>query len=64
MPLPKTVIIEGKRYPWREILKLRREQRHEQPVQSPLFEMRDDARPASQTTAAGRFQEPTLFKVD
>ncbi len=64
MPLPKTVVIEGKRYPWRDILKLRREQRHEQPTQQTLFELRDDARPGSQRTAGGRFAEPMLFKVD
>jgi hypothetical protein len=29
-----------------------------------LFELKQDKRPASQTTVAGRYQQPTLFKVD
>ena len=55
--------IDGKRYPWRDILQLRREQkkayqRFEQPA---LFELRDDCRPAAERTAAGRYREPSLF---
>jgi hypothetical protein len=59
------IIIEGKRYVWKEILRLRREQMqatHKQ--QLVLFEMKDDCRPPSQKTADGRFSEPPLFKVD
>jgi hypothetical protein len=50
---------------WRDILKARREQVNaaNQP-QPTLFELEDDRRPASQTTVAGRFIEPRLFKVD
>ena len=56
------VTIDGKRYAWREILKLRREQRKEaRQAQSPLFELKEDRRPQSQKTSAGRFKEPTLF---
>ena len=59
------IVIDGKRYAWRDILKLRREQhkatRH---TQLALFELKDDCRPATQRTADGRFTEPTLFKVD
>ena len=55
--------IEGKRYPWKDILKLRREQRkvarQAQPV---LFELKDDQRPKSQSTASSRYEEPTLFE--
>ena len=41
--------IDGKRYPWREILKLRREQRNmERHAQLALFELKSDRRPASQ----------------
>jgi hypothetical protein len=58
--------IDGKRHAWKDILRLRREQleaqrREQQPT---LFELRDDSRPASQQTAAGRYKEPTLFPVD
>lgn len=62
---PKFIIIDGKRYLWREILQLRREQRKaaRQP-QMTLFELKDDSRPASQRTAEGRLTEPTLFRVD
>jgi hypothetical protein len=62
----KFIEIDGKRYAWKDIVRLRREQieakRH---VQQPtLFEVRNDSRPASQQTARGRYEEPTLFKVD
>lgn len=54
--------IEGKKYAWRDLLKLRREQRkaarQAQPV---LFELKDDERPKSQRTASSRYEEPTLF---
>jgi hypothetical protein len=62
---PAFINIDGKRYLWREILKLRREQRKaaRQP-QLTLFELKEDGRPASQRTAEGRFSEPMLFKVD
>jgi len=61
-----TIVIDGKRYDWREIRRLRREQIQEarRIEQLPLFDLKDDSRPASQRTVAGRFMEPTLFKVD
>jgi hypothetical protein len=61
----RTIEIDGKRYFWRDILKLRREQRKQsRQNQLTLFELKEDKRPASQTTAAGRYEQPTLFKVD
>jgi hypothetical protein len=58
--------IDGKRYAWKDIVRLRREQiaaaREKQ--QPTLFELRGDCRPASQQTVRGRYEEPTLFKVD
>jgi hypothetical protein len=59
------IVIDGKRHAWKDILRLRREQRKaaRQP-QLTLFELKDDSRPATQRTAAGRFTEPTLFKAD
>jgi len=59
------VEIDGKRYPWRKILKLRREQRDEErQAQLTLFELEIDSRPPSQSSAEGRYCEPTLFKID
>ena len=62
----KFIEIDGKRYAWKDIVRLRREQiEAERHVQQPtLFELRNESRPASQQTARGRYQEPTLFKVD
>ena len=56
--------LDGKRYLWREVLQLRREQkkayaRAQQPV---LFEIKEDCRPVAARTAAGRYQEPSLFE--
>lgn len=59
------VEIDGRRYLWRDILKLRREQKDVEPEkQLMLFELKTDARPASQSSADGRYSEPTLFKID
>ena len=57
------IVIDGKRYAWKEILKLRREQRKtaRQP-QLTLFALKEDSRPASQQTVEGRFTEPLLFE--
>lgn len=60
--LMRTIEIDGKRYPWRQILSMRREQRRrERQPQPTLFALKDDTRPPSQRTAQGRFQEPLLF---
>jgi len=66
MPAPKFIEIEGKRFVWRDLLQRRREQvaaaaKVEQLV---LFEMKEDSRPASERTAAGRYSEPSLFNLD
>jgi hypothetical protein len=62
---PAFILIDGKRHAWKEILKLRREQRKaaRQP-QLTLFELKNDCRPASQRTAEGRLTEPMLFEVN
>ena len=61
---PKSIEIDGKRFLWRDLVQRRREQvaaaKVEQPV---LFEMKDDSRPPSERTAAGRYSEPTLFAL-
>jgi hypothetical protein len=61
----KFIEIDGKRYAWREVLRLRREQKEtcakaEQPA---LFSLMDDRRPPADRTAAGRYQEPSLFSI-
>jgi hypothetical protein len=62
---PLFIVIEGKRYLWNDLLRLRREQRKAtKKRQLTLFELKEDSRPASQRTAEGRFSEQTLFKVD
>jgi hypothetical protein len=59
----KFIEIDGKRYAWRDILKLRKERRDEaRNGQMTLFEMKDDSRPPSQKTAEGRFTQPLLFE--
>jgi len=55
--------IDGRRYLWRDIVQMRWEQlrarvRSEQPV---LFPLKHDYRPPAERTAAGRYQEPSLF---
>ena len=65
MPAPKFIDIDGKRLLWRELLQRRREQvasaaRVEQPA---LFELKEDSRPPSERTAAGRYSEPSLFSL-
>jgi hypothetical protein len=56
---------DGKRFVWRDLLQRRREQlaavaKIEQPV---LFELKEDCRPVSERTAAGRYREPSLFSL-
>jgi hypothetical protein len=59
------VEIDGKRYAWKDILQKRREQlKQSRQTQPALFELKEDARPASERTAAGRYLEPTLFDRD
>jgi hypothetical protein len=63
MSQPGFIDIDGKRYLWRDIMQLRREQpaafaKAEQPA---LFELKVDRRPEQQRTTAGRYREPSLF---
>jgi hypothetical protein len=61
---PRTIEIDGKRYPWRDIIALRRAQiaAARRAEQLALFEMIDDRRPESQRSPAGRYSEPMLFE--
>jgi hypothetical protein len=60
---PRYLVLDNKRYLWRDILKLRREQckAAAQQAQPVLFNLQDDERPKSHRTAAARYGEPTLF---
>jgi hypothetical protein len=57
--------IDGKRYLWREVLELRREQKkaHARAQQPALFELKEDCRPVAERSAAGRYREPSLFSA-
>jgi hypothetical protein len=62
---PRFIDIDGKRYLWHDLLRLRQGQREaarrgEQPA---LFELHEDCRPATDRTAAGRYREPSLFTL-
>lgn len=63
MRAPPFIDIDGKRHLWRDIVKLRQQQREaaRRAEQPPLFELRDDRRPSAERTAAGRYLEPSLF---
>lgn len=65
MSAPRFIDIDGKRYLWRDLLRLRQEQREaaRQGGQPVLFELREDCRPATERTAAGRYREPSLFTL-
>ena len=65
MSAPRFIEIDGKRHLWRDIVKFRQEQRRAaaKAQQPPLFELRDDCRPATDRSAAGRYREPSLFSV-
>ena len=53
---PRFIDLDGKRYLWRDLVKLRQEQREaaRRGEQAALFELREDCRPATERTAAGR----------
>jgi hypothetical protein len=65
MAKPDTILIGGHAYSWQQLCELRRQQlearQAAQPRQLAMFELKDDCRPEAERTAAGRYQEPTLF---
>jgi hypothetical protein len=65
MSAPRFIDLDGKRYLWRDLMRLRQEQRAaaRQGEQPALFELREDCRPATDRTAAGRYLQPSLFTV-
>ena len=61
---PRFVTINGQRVAWSEIVRLRREQREQvKAKQLTLFELRQDARPATEQSAGQRYLEPSLFSL-
>lgn len=65
MENPRFIEIDGKRYLWRELVARGKAQMKALPPTSQpfLFDVRDDCRPATQRSAAGRYQQPTLFEM-
>lgn len=65
MARPDTLILGGHAYSWQALCELRRQQlaawQAARPKQPALFELKDDRRPAAARTAAGRYEEPSLF---
>ena len=63
MSATRFIEIDGRRYLWRDVLRLRREQRKAlaQAQQPALFQLKEDRRPVNDRTAAGRYREPSLF---
>ena len=59
----KFIVIDGKRYDWREIVRMRKLQldAFKKAHQPPLLELKHDVQPAKQQTAADRYIEPSLF---
>jgi hypothetical protein len=63
MGTPRYIEIGGRRLLWRDLLRLRREQKQAtaKAAQPALFPLKDDRRPPAERTAAGRYLEPSLF---
>ena len=59
---PRYLVLDGKRYLWADLLRLRQEQRKAAKKEQPaLFSLKEDCRPPTQKTACARSQQPTLF---
>ena len=66
MSRPTNLMIDGRAYSWRELVERRKAQLAEaaKPEQPPLFpDLKEDYRPPSERTAAGRYQQPNLFDI-
>jgi hypothetical protein len=61
MPLPRVIEIEGRRYPWRDLMALRRAQAKPPGQQPTLFPLHEDCPPLGERNAAERYREPSLF---
>lgn len=62
---PRTIVLDGKAYLWRDLIRMRREQLQAiaKARQLTLFELKDDSRPETHRTAARRYREPSLFAL-
>lgn len=67
MTKPDLIIVDGHAFSWRRLIAIRQEQlktwRAQHGEQSVLFDVKIDARPVSERTAAGRYREPTLLEL-
>jgi hypothetical protein len=64
MARPCYIVIDGKRYLWRDLVALRRAQTQPAAQQPTLFAVHEDHRPRRERAAAGRYREPTLFEIE
>jgi hypothetical protein len=67
MPGADTLIVDGHGFNWQRLCELRKRQlearRASQAQQLTLFEMREDCRPESERTTAGRYEAPTMLEL-
>jgi hypothetical protein len=67
MAKPDTIRVDGHAFSWQRLCDLRRQQleawKAAQARQPALFDLKDDCRPPSERTAAGRYREPTLLAM-
>lgn len=66
MTCPTHILIDGRTYSWRELVERRKAQVKEAaaPEQPLLFEdLKEDYRPPTERTAAGRYNNPSLFDL-
>jgi hypothetical protein len=63
MPLPRFVVLNGRRYLWPDLVALRQAQAVPRAEQPALFELREDHRPPGERNAAERYREPSLFTL-
>jgi hypothetical protein len=65
MAKPDILVVDGQAFSWQRLCELRRQQLEARKAaearQLALFDLKDDRRPATERTAAGRYQEPSLF---
>jgi hypothetical protein len=62
---PRTIVLDGKAYVWRDLVRMRREQLQAvaRARQLTLFELKEDSRPEAHRTVAGRYLELSLFAL-
>jgi hypothetical protein len=65
MAKPDILAVDGRAFSWQRLCELRRQQLEARQAaearQLVLFDLKDDCRPATERTAAGRYQQPSLF---